>query len=193
MTTIGLATERAAAGIAKVYVDTWRSTYAALLPHRVLLGMSYERQTREWSWVIRNRAEAQPVIVAAEANRGVVGFTSFGLSRLGDRPAGGRFASGGDANVGEIYTLYVRPEFQERGIGRRLLAAAFAAMVDKGYGCSFLWVLRDNPARFFYERAGGAPVAERRERLWGCTLDEVCYGWPDLTQAVDRLGSCETG
>jgi len=44
MTTIGLATERAAAGIAKVYVDAWRSTYAALLPHRMLLGMSYERQ-----------------------------------------------------------------------------------------------------------------------------------------------------
>lgn len=193
MTTIGLATERAATGIAKVYVDTWRSTYAALLPHRVLLGMSYERQAREWSWVIRNRSEAQPVIVAAEANRGVIGFTSFGLSRLGDRPAAGCFGGEGGANVGEIYTLYVRPEFQERGIGRKLLHAAFTAMVDKGYGCSFLWVLRDNPARFFYERMGGQVVAERRERLWGCTLDEVCYGWPDLTQAVDRLGSCETG
>jgi GNAT superfamily N-acetyltransferase len=187
MTTIGPATERAAAGIAKVYVDTWRSTYAALLPHRVLLGMSYERQTREWSWVIRNHAEAQPVIVAAEANLGVVGFSSFGLARPSDRPAGGCFAGEGDANVGEIYTLYVRPEFQERGIGRRLLAAAFATMVDKGYGCSFLWVLRDNPSRYFYERAGGKAVAERRERLWGSTLDEICYGWPDLTQAVDRL------
>jgi ribosomal protein S18 acetylase RimI-like enzyme len=186
MTIIGLATERAAAGIAKVYVDAWRSTYAALVPHRVLLGMSYQRQTREWSWVIRNRAEAQPVIVAAEANRDVVGFISFGLSRLGDRPAGGRFAGEGDANVGEIYTLYVLPEFQERGIGRRLLSAAFAAMVDKGYGCSFLWVLRDNPSRYFYERVGGQAVAERRERLWGCTLDEICYGWPDLARAVDR-------
>ena len=186
MTTIEIATERGAAGIAKVYVDTWRSAYAAILPHRALLGMSYERQTREWSWVVRNRAEVQPVIVAAEANRGVVGFASFGLARLGDRPAGGRFAGEGDAKVGEIYTLYVRPEFQERGIGRRLLTAAFAAMVDKGCGCSILWVLRDNPSRYFYERVGGKAVAERRERLWSCALDEICYGWPDLTQAVDR-------
>jgi ribosomal protein S18 acetylase RimI-like enzyme len=185
MTTIGLATERAAAGIAKVYVDAWRSTYAALVPHRVLLGMSYQRQTREWSWVIRNRAEAQPVIVAAEANRDVVGFISCGLSRLGDRAAAGRFAGEGDTNAGEIYTLYVLPEFQERGVGRQLLSAAFAAMVDKGYGCSFLWVLRDNPSRYFYERVGGQAVAERRERLWGCTLDEICYGWPDLARAVD--------
>ncbi|WP_119303687.1 GNAT family N-acetyltransferase [Dongia deserti] len=183
MTTIGLATERAAAGIAKVYVDTWRSTYAAVLPHRMLLRMSYERQAREWSWIIRNRADAQPVIVAADADRDVIGFTSFGLSRPGNRPAGGRFAGDGNTNVGEIHTLYVLPEFQERGIGRRLLSAAFAAMLVKGYDCSFLWVLRDNPSRYFYERVGGKAVAERRERLWGCTLDEICYGWPDLRGA----------
>jgi len=186
MTTIGPATDRDAAGIAKVYVDAWRSAYAAILPHRVLLGMSYERQRREWSWVIRNRAEVQPVIVAAEPDHGVVGFTSFGPARLGDRPASARFAGDRAANVGEIYTLYVRPEFHERGIGRQLLAAAFAAMAGKGYGRSFLWVLRDNPSRYFYERVGGKAVAERQEHLWGCTVDEICYGWADLTQAIDR-------
>ena len=182
MTTIGPATERDAAGIAKVYVDAWRSAYAAILPHRGLLGMSYEQQARYWSWAIRNPADAHTVIVATEADHGVVGFTSFGPARPGDRPAG--FV--GDAKVGEIYTLYVQPDFHERGIGRQLLAAAFAAMVDKGYGCSFLWVLRDNPSRYFYERVGGKAVAERQERTWGRTVDQVCYGWPDLAQAIDR-------
>jgi ribosomal protein S18 acetylase RimI-like enzyme len=186
MTTIRPATARDVAGIAKVYVDAWRSTYAAILPHRVLLGMSYERQMREWSWVIRNRAAVQPVIVAPEADGSVAGFISFGLARPGGRPASGRFAGERDAKVGEIYTLYVQPECQERGIGRALLAAAFVVMAGKGYGCSFLWALRDNPSRYFYEGVGGKVVAERKERLWGCTVDEVCYGWPDLTQAIDR-------
>lgn len=184
MTTIGPATGRDAAGIAKVYVDAWRSAYAAILPHRVLLGMSYEHQTRQWSGIIRTRAEAQLVFVAAEADHEVVGFTSFGLARLGDRPAG--FTGARDGEIGEIYTLYVQPEFHERGIGRQLLAAAFAAMAGKGYGRAFLWVLRDNPARYFYERVGGKIVAERREHLWGCAVDQVCYGWPDLAQAIDR-------
>jgi ribosomal protein S18 acetylase RimI-like enzyme len=184
MTTIAPATERDAAGIAKVYVDAWRSAYAAILPHRVLLGMSYEQQTRQWSWAIRNRAALQPVIVAAEADQGVIGFISFGLARHGDRPLG--FVGARDAKVGEIYTLYVQPDFHERGIGRRLLAAAFAAMVERDYGCGFLWVLRDNPSRYFYERVGGKAVAERREPLWGSMVDQVCYGWPDLAQAIDR-------
>ena len=186
MTTIRPATERDAAGIAKVYVDAWRSAYAAILPHRVLLGMSCERQTREWTWVIRNRADAQQVIVAAEGDHAVVGMTSFGPARPSASPAGGRFAGEREAKVGEIYTLYVRPEFQERGIGRALLTAAFTAMVGKGYGCGFLWVLRDNPSRYFYERVGGTIIAERQERLWGCVTDQICYGWPDLTQAIDR-------
>jgi ribosomal protein S18 acetylase RimI-like enzyme len=184
MTTIALATERDAAGIAKVYVDTWRSAYAAVLPHRGLLGMSYEQQTRYWSRTIRNSTEAQSVIAATEADHGVVGFTSFGPARAGDRPAAGLFTGERDAKVAEIYTLYVLPDFQERGIGRRLVVTAFAAMVDKRYGCSFLWVLRDNPSRYFYERIGGKAVAERREKMWGCMTDQVCYGWPDLTQAT---------
>jgi GNAT superfamily N-acetyltransferase len=186
MTTIRPATERDAAGIAKVYVDTWRSTYAAVLPHRVLLGMSYERETRQWSWIIRNDAAAQSVIVATEADHGVVGFASFGPARRSHRPAAGPFAGEEDAKVGEVYALYVLPDFQERGIGRLLLAAAFAALVGKRCGCGFLWALRDNHSRYFYERVGGKLVAERRERLWGCMVDQVCYGWLDLAQAIAR-------
>jgi len=181
MTTIRPATERDAAGIAKVYVDTWRSAYAAVLPHRGLLGMSYEGQARQWSWMIRDRPGAQSVIVASEADDGVVGFASFGPARFGHRPAAGRFA-GDDAKVGEVHTLYVLPDFQERGIGRQLLAAAFAALVERRYNCGFLWALRDNHSRYFYERVGGKLVAERQERQWGRVTDQVCYGWSDLRQ-----------
>ena len=182
MTTIRPATERDAAGIAKVYVDTWRSTYPAILPHQGLLGMSYEQQTRQWAWAVRDHA--QSVIVASDADDGVVGFASFGPARVRDRPAVGRFAGESDAKVGEIYTLYVLPDFQERGIGRQLLAAAFSALVEKRYDCGLLWALRDNHSRYFYERVGGKVVAERQERQWGRMTDQVCYGWPDLSRAT---------
>ena len=182
MTTIRPASAQDAAGIATVYVDAWRSAYAAILPHRVLLGMSCEQQTRQWSGSIGD--ERQSVIVATEADQGVVGFTSFGRARLGDRRAIGHFAGESDAKVGEIYTLYVQPDCQDRGIGRQLVTGAFTAMAGKGCRCGFLWVLRDNPSRYFYERVGGKVIAERQERMWGCVTDQVCYGWSDLTQAT---------
>ena len=184
MTTIAPATEQDAAGIANVYVNAWRSSYAAILPHRVLLGMSCEQQTRQWSAAIRDAR--QSVIAATEADHGVIGFASFGPARRNARPAAGRFAGEDDARVGEVYTLYVLPDFQERGIGRRLLAAAFAALDGKGYGCALLWALRDNHARHFYERVGCVIMAERQEQLWGCGVNQVCYGWPDLAHAMDR-------
>lgn len=182
MTTIRPAIERDVAGIAKVYVDAWRSTYAAILPHRGLLGMSREQQARQWSWSIRDRA--QSVIVATEADHGVVGFASFGPARWPDRQAAGCLGGADGAKVGEVYTLYVLPDFQERGIGRLLLAAVFAALVERRYDCGFLWVLRDNPARYFYERLGGKLIAERRELQWGRMTDQLCYGWTDLAQAT---------
>lgn len=183
MAIIGHATSRSATAIARVYVDTWRSAYAGLLPNRVLTSMSYERQTSEWSWQIRNRADGQAVIVAAEVGHGVVGVASLGPSRPQDRPLG----DGEDGRVGEVYTLYVLPEFQDRGIGRQLLAGAFSALIAREIDRCCVWSLRENPSRFFYERMGGKPVAERKQRLWGTDLPQIAYGWDDLKATVERL------
>jgi ribosomal protein S18 acetylase RimI-like enzyme len=187
MAIIGRATVNNASDIAKVYVDTWRATYAGIVPDRSLLGMSYERQAAEWAWLIRNRGDVQPVIVASEIGHGVVGMTSLGSSRPSGRPLGGPYA---ESRIGEVFTLYVRPEFQERGIGRQLLSAAFAALAERDSDRAVVWVLRDNASRFFYERMGGSGIAERRERIGGRDLDEVAYGWPDLKMAIARIGSC---
>ena len=99
----------------------------------------------------------------------VVGFASCGPAVSG--PAG--FA-------GEVYTLYVLPDWQERGVGRALLGACFAALRSAGLGSALIWVLADNPSRFFYEAMGGTRVGERDETLWGVVLHEAAYGWPDL-------------
>jgi ribosomal protein S18 acetylase RimI-like enzyme len=189
MAIIGRASVRSAAGIARVYVDTWRSSYAGILPDKTLIGMSQERQTSEWAWLIRNRTESQTVLVASEIGHGVVGMASCGLGRGGDRPSAGLYAGGEGAKVGEVFTLYVLPEFQERGIGRQLLAAAFGALNERGCERAFLWVIASNPSQFFYERVGGRRIANRTERLWGADLDQTAYGWSDLKEAIAKFGS----
>jgi hypothetical protein len=47
-----------------------------------------------------------------------------------------------------------------------------------------VWVLHDNPARYFYERLGGSYVADREEDLWGVRVRQAAYGWPDLAAAA---------
>jgi ribosomal protein S18 acetylase RimI-like enzyme len=190
MAIIGHATPRSAAAIARVYVESWRSAYAGLLPDRVLLGMSVERQTRDWANHIRGCRDQQSVLVAVEADAGVVGLCTFGPMRVSDLPLTGIFdGRGGVRAVGEIYTLYVMPGSQDRGIGRQLLGAAFTGLCARGFDRACIWTIRDNPARFFYERLGGTPVAAREQRLWGIDVPQTGYGWLDLRRAVERITS----
>ncbi len=44
-----------ARAIGGIEVETWRSTYAGMLPDRVLLGMSEQRQTASWAGFLRHR------------------------------------------------------------------------------------------------------------------------------------------
>ena len=45
---------------------------------------------------------------------------------------------------GEIYELYLRPEFQGLGFGRRLFTAARRDLVQSGLKSMVIWALSDN-------------------------------------------------
>jgi len=165
--------------IARIHVETWRSTYAGLLPEGMLAGMQEKNHKATWSSLLlgprSGSRNGELVLVAEEAKAGVVGFVSAGRTR-GALP-------GYD---GEIYTLYVSPDFQNRGIGTQLLEGAFQKLGEREVRGVMLWVLARNPSRFFYEALGGTKIAMRKERLWGVVLAEVAYGWPDLARALNR-------
>jgi GNAT superfamily N-acetyltransferase len=176
-------------GIARVYVDAWRATYAGLLPPKTLVGMDYDRQASEWAHQIRNKSMHAPILVAFDSDDGVIGVTGFGRSRIEDRPSRPPFMQTGvTLGSGEVFTLYVHPDHQNRGVGRALLAGAFEGLRDRAFNQAYVWVLHDNPARYFYERVGGTFVAARRERLWGVDVAQVAYGWGDLGRALSAPG-----
>ncbi len=158
-----------AAGIARVYVDTWRDTYAGLIPDPALVGLSHRRQAQIWAEELARPASGQAVVIANDAASGIVGFGSCGKTR-------------GDAlpYKGEVFTLYVLPDFQGEGIGRRLLRRLFATLSARSMDSAVIWVLADNPARFFYHTMGGKMTAVREQRFWGVDLSEWAYGWTDL-------------
>ncbi len=170
-----------AAAIARVHVETWQSAYAGLLPDSMLVGMSDVRQAAWWTRLLADPGEARGVFVADDQDMGVVGFGSCGLVR--DKPEG---LDGREIRVGEVYTLYVEPDFQNMGLGRRLLDALFRQLRADGFDTAVLWMLADNPTRFFYEGLGGQQVGERTDTFAGADVDEVAYAWRDLEAPVVR-------
>ena len=174
-----------AAGIAGVHVETWQAAYAGIIRDRYLVGLDIGLQTQSWQREIQS-SQAKREVLVAEFNgpRGseIVGFGSCGRRRSVALPY-----------AAEVYTLYVALDWQGQGLGRRLLGGMFRRLVRAGCNSAFLWVLSENPSRFFYEAQAGRPVAQRQESFDGGLLDETAYAWPDLegwltaqTQASDR-------
>ena len=178
MGTVRQARLQDARAIGRIEVETWRATYPGMLPDRVLLGMSEQRQTASWAGFLRSRAG--DVWVAEQPHRQsgeprIVGFGNCGPQR-----------DGGLGYGGEVYTLYVAPEAQGEGVGRQLLLALFARLVDCGHRSALIWVVRANPARFFYERLGGKLVLHRPIPVGGAPIESVGYGWKDLRAVIAR-------
>jgi ribosomal protein S18 acetylase RimI-like enzyme len=161
------------AAIARIEVETWRVTYAGMLPDRVLVGMSERRQRSTWAGLVRFRP-GDVVVVEQDANE-VVGFGNCGAQRDPSLPY-----------AGEIFTLYVAPDAQNRGVGRHLVGALFARLQSNSRNSALIWVIKANPSRYFYERVGGKLVLTRRIRVGGELVDAVAYGWPDLSATIER-------
>ena len=168
-----------AGAIARLDVDTWRTTYAGVLSTDYLVGLSPRR--REIGWRMAIQRDPLDIRVAVDGADAVRGFGSCGPSRSERR------------FPGEVFTLYVAPDWQDRGIGRRLLTALFRRLTASGLDAAIVWVLRDNPARFFYERLGGRMVSHRRIPVGGRMVEALAYGWPDLPAYLAAMRSEDRG
>jgi GNAT superfamily N-acetyltransferase len=160
--------------IARVHVDSWRSTYAGLLPEDMLLRLSSTKhEARWWQQVLGRIRRRHYIYVAEDEADGVVGFISGGPSR--DRELD---------QQGEIYALYLLDEYHGAGAGKALFFRLAQKLRRECGGSLSVWVLAGNPSRFFYEAIGGKRIAIRTERLGDEDVQEIAYGWGDVDELV---------
>ncbi len=175
MTVFRPATLDDAMAIAEIYVDSWRNTYAGLLPDDVLLRLdAANREVRWWRRALSGRRMDHLVYVAEHADHGVIGFASGGASR-------GRELT----HEIEIFTLYLRDEFHGRGIGKKLFLSLSERLVTRSDGSLLVWVLDGNPARYFYEALGGKCIARRNGSMGGAEIEEIAYGWENVRELIE--------
>ena len=172
-----------ASAIADIQVETWRDTYAGLIPDRTLLGLSRASHVENWRRILRDARADSITRVAEGPGACVVGFAKAGRARPTNL-----------AYDGEVYTLYVLPDHQGVGHGRRLLGALLSAHSAAGCRSALIWVLAENPARFFYVAMGGTLIATREEQFRDVILSECAYGWPNLGRhAAMRTWASDSG
>lgn len=159
-----------AAGIAKVHVDSWRTTYKGIVPDTFLDNLSYEQ--RELIW--KKGMNENNVYIAENENGQVIGFSTGGKERTGKY----------EAYTGELYAIYILKEYQGKGIGRLLVRSVVADLKDKNLNSMLIWAIEENPACHFYERLGGKKIDTEEIEIAGEILNEVAYGWADVADCL---------
>ena len=121
-------------GKAFVHWKCWQETYPGLVSQAYLDKFTLEKsEERAVQW-------RDNILVAKEGDR-VIGFVGYG-NHGPEEPA-----------VGEVYALYVLPEYHGTGVGRQLMDAALEKLAAYPNIC--LWAVKGNGrAVRFYEKYG---------------------------------------
>ena len=120
--------------------------------------------------------------LGAEVDGKIVGFVLYG--KIFTRPD---FDKGVVPRFGgEIYAIYIHPDYFRQGIGKALFKAACAELSDQKLTSMVLWALKKNKrACAFYESMGGERIAKQRvdigESSWA---EESCFGWRDVRKVL---------
>ena len=158
-----------AAGIARVHIDSWRTTYAGIVPDAYLAGLSYEAREARWEERLGDLPVDDCVYIAVDEAGQIAGFAGGGPQRT---------ALPGYA--GELYAIYLLRVAQGQGLGRQLTSRVAAHLLRQGMRSMAVWVLTANPSRGFYEALGGQLIGEQPIAIGGATLQEAAYGWSEV-------------
>ena len=152
-----------AEAIAAVHDASWRDAYRGIIPGRELERMVARRGPRWWRTAILRGTR----LCVLDFDDTIAGYASYGRNRVPSLPFGG-----------EIFEIYLAPEFQGLGFGKRLFKAARRDLADHGYMSVLVWALADNDrALGFYERLGGRIVRRAEERFGDEVRGRVAFGF----------------
>jgi ribosomal protein S18 acetylase RimI-like enzyme len=152
-----------AGAVAECHDEAWRMAYQGIIPGTELEKLVIRRGPAWWDSAIRKGSRI-PLLQFGDK---IAGYTNYGRNRARSL-----------YYDGEIYELYLRPEFQGLGFGRRLFTAARRDLAQSALKSLIVWALSENDnAVEFYRALGGKAVARSSEKFGTRVLDKVAFGW----------------
>ncbi len=168
------------AAIAELQIENWRSAYRGILPDEYLDDTVVQERREYWRNVSRAGPAGQLVLVT-KAGDLLAGFIAVYLDADSEVDA-------------TIENLHVRPRFQNRGLGRRLLAAAAERLIAMPVTSVCLWVFDANvDAIRFYKRLGGEVDAHGFDDFADAHAPHTRIAWRDVKDLLAACGDVEPG
>jgi ribosomal protein S18 acetylase RimI-like enzyme len=171
-----------APALGRVQVEAWLSAHRGQMPdaawQKRLDEWTPDASAQAWARLLTEQADGDParvVLLIAEDDAGDLVGLVLG-TEVDDDTSG---------TIAQIGALYVLPDWQGHGLGRRLLREAASQLATLGFSTLHIGVLTANlPARRFYEAMGGCEIGQRMFDEEGDLQPETVYAWPDIAALI---------
>jgi ribosomal protein S18 acetylase RimI-like enzyme len=173
MTIIRPATTDDIPHIAALHVEGWKGAYGGIVDQAYLDALTVEKRIADWTqWM----AAGESQVFLAEEDGKPAGFVVTGRTKT--PPPGSSPIR--PSHSGEIYALYLHPDYWRQGIGTALIKHGARVLKDQKHSSVCLWVLDANVrGKAFYEKMGGHKIGNKMIEIGPSKLKEICYGWKD--------------
>ena len=137
-----------------VNAHTWYTTYKWLIPDKFLENRinSIEEKAEKVRELIKNGGKY--LVVENTDKKEIIWMLIYWPSRNQNYP-----------NSWEINAIYILPEYQKLGIGKKLFLAWIGELIKLWYNDMIINVLKWNNAINFYKKYGGVVVWERSDEI----------------------------
>lgn len=170
---IRTAKQEDAAHIAKVHVDSWRTTYNNIIPQSYLDKLSYEQRTTLWQ---NNLANSARNVFVAEENGEIIGFV-----------VGEKRDTNTEPGATDLSAIYLFEQWQGKGVGKLLLKQIMHTFKEQGFHKVYVEVLADNKSRDFYKYYGAEYVKTIAITFDGIPINEEVYAWNSVDTVLEKL------
>jgi GNAT superfamily N-acetyltransferase len=152
--------------VAVIHTLAWQFAYKGIVEQNFLNSLDIKK--RESSWRHGIEMNVPPIIrLVAEIDGNVIGFAT-GLEN--------RKAIEMPLCDGELWAIYVHPDYLNKGVGKALLNQFKSEIRTLGRTRMCVWALKENlQARNFYESQGGVLTGVRDVKIGEQILPEVGY------------------
>ncbi|RSL33142.1 GNAT family N-acetyltransferase [Salibacterium salarium] len=158
--------------IAQLHVEGWQRTYKNIFPAEVLDNLNVEERADQWEAILSASNTVTEVVTSDKG--GILGVVSGG-------PLQDSSIHGYD---GELYAIYLAPDIQGQGLGKRLFISMAQHLYKNGFQRMMVWLAYKNSARYFYERFSPVEVS-RKINQFG--VEDVAYGY-QLSDLLSNTG-----
>lgn len=146
--------------IAAIHIDSWRDTYADVLPPEFLKRRIEPSLEKHWREIVIQKGDL--VLVAGKES--IAGFIAVWC-----RP---------DPFIDNLHVTAAR---RSQKVGSALMLAAANELLRQGHRTAFLWVFESNrEAIRFYERLGGVQKEKAMKSIFGHDVLSRKIEWVDL-------------